>query len=254
MAGLNSFATLPPWTRRGLVLFNVILIYGAYRLWRKTAGQAPAGGSPTNVSTWSVVGFGLAWTLAAMMISVISYTAPRLNVLPAIGISIVLGWLLANLPLRRIAPVLAIPVLLAMISNQGSAESFRQAGLFNVRLFEHLESTVEEWEEQQVIVFDTQSMRNRLTHGLLDPVSEAPVAWAVYNNALLFRGFVPKGMVRRALNTRQTDIIVLHDVEHGAHLQDNRLHWHSRYDPSKPRSTPMTNVYVVDVHRAAMSD
>lgn len=252
LSGFQSFSTLPPWTRRLLVVGNVIAVVWVGRAISRAARSDEARGSPAPFSVSQALLFGVAWTGAAMAISVVSYTAPRLNVLPAMGIGLLLALSLARWPMRYWGAALLVPAVLALTSNQGTAESYRQVGELNSRLYAHLEQTVDDWRDKEVVLIDTRSLRNRLTPGLLRPVGVHPGTWAEYNNALLLRGFVPGGMVRLILDEPRHGIRVLHDVEYGARVEGNILHWHARYAPARPHTTPMSGVYVVDVHAVSV--
>ena len=248
LAGLQSFATLSTWTRRWLVLGNIAVLglVGWWLIRLREGDAAPVDAPP--FATWQVALFAVAWTAAAWAISLVSYTAPRLNVLPAMGISLLLALLLQRWPVRRWGPWLALPALLAMISNQGTAENFRQVGELNLRLYAALEESLEEWREKEVLFFDMASLRNRLTPGLLRPTGEDPSTWAYCGNALLHRGFVYGGMVRLVTGERRLPLRVLHDVEHGVRIEGDELLWHARYNPARPYRITLEDVYIVDVH------
>jgi hypothetical protein len=149
-------------------------------------------------------------------------------------------------PVRRWGPVLFLPAVLAMVSNQGTAESWRQAGAVHRALYEHLRETHGEWRDKEVLLIDTRGVRHRQTRGLLQPLGEDELTWAHYGNALLIRGFVPKGMARLISGEKNPGIAVVHDVEYGARVEGDVLVWHERWNPSRPRTTPMADVFAVD--------
>ena len=97
------------------------------------------------------------------------------------------------------------------------------------------------------MLIDTRSLRQRLTPGLLRGIGADPATWTYYGNALLMRGYVPLGMARLLTGQVDPGFVTVHDVECGARIEGDQLHWHDRYLPSKPRSTAMENVLVVDV-------
>lgn len=245
--GLRSFATLSPWVRRGLVLGNVAVVFLIGWGLRRLQGEDGDAGEPRRFSSTQVWGFALVWTAAAMAIPLLSYTASRLMVIPAMGISLLVGGLLDRWPIRRWGPWLFLPAVLALVSNQGTAESYRQAGEFNQRLYRHLQQTQEIWQDKEVVLFDTRSMRQRLTPGLLRPVDEDEATWAQYGNALLIRGFVPNGMLQLIAGRRELPVALVHDVENGARIEGDLLIWHARYDPRWPYTNVLSNVHVVDV-------
>jgi len=242
--GLQSFATLPTWIRRGLVLVNILAL--AIAGWIIRGSQIQEADHRTKFTSIDVVMFCTAWICAAISIPVLSYTAPRLNVLPAIGISLLLAYLLARRPVRLWGPWLMIPAILAMTSNQGTSESYRQVGELNHRLFTHLTQTKLDWSQKEVLLLDTQTIRQRLTTGLLDPVSRDQSVWAEYHNALLLRGFVTRGMVQLILENPTPPILVLHDVENGTRKDGEFLLWHERYNPDVSKKTELQQVFTVD--------
>jgi hypothetical protein len=244
--GFDAFASLAPWVRRLLVVGNGVAVglagWGLARL--QASDRREEGGS--SFSQAQAAGFALVWTGAALAIPLVSYTASRLMVLPAIGISLLVALALERWPVRRWGPVLFLPAVLAMVSNQGTAESWRQAGAVHRALYEHLRETHGEWRDKEVLLIDTRGVRHRQTRGLLQPLGEDELTWAHYGNALLIRGFVPKGMARLISGEKNPGIAVVHDVEYGARVEGDVLVWHERWNPSRPRTTPMADVFAVD--------
>lgn len=243
--GFEAFAAIPLWTRRFLFAANVgvVLLIG-WGLRRMDAadrsgnGEAPFGGVQAAL-------FGLVWTGAAMAISLVSYSAPRLNVLPAIGISLLAALLLGRRPFRAWAPLLLVPAVLAMVSNQGTAENYRQAGRLCRGLYSHLQASRDQWRDKEILLVDTRSLRQRQTPGWA-PYNEDQRMWAQCGNAIMLRGFVPNGMVRLITGQNNPDIQVLLDVEYGARIEGDRLIWHNRYDPAHPHTNALADVFVVD--------
>lgn len=244
LSGMNSFATLPSWTRRGLMAGNVLVV-AALAGWILRAPRAEAT-TPPAFTSCQIYWFGAMWMGAAMAIPAVSYTAPRLNVLPALGISLLLAMLLSRLSLRSGVTLLVVPAMLAMISNQGTSESYRQVGLANHRLYEHLLETVDEWRDKEAILLDTEVVRNRLTSGLMAETSNDPDAWGAYLNAPLWRGFLTRGMVQLVLRELNPAILVLHDVENGTRFTGDQLIWHERFNPAVSHALSAARVYRVD--------
>lgn len=247
-AGADCFAELAPWTRRALLLLDlaVVLAGGAW-----LARRAASGAEPAPRAAGRPLAFALAWAGAALAVCVLSYTGGRLNVLPAMGLSLALALGLSRLAAERWRVAWAGLALLALAANQGTAESFRQSGLFQQRLFQHLRDTRSAWEDKEVLLLDTRALRQRLTPGLLAPVGTDPATWAEYRNALLVRGFAPRGMVQLILGRRDPALHVVLDVECGARVEGDSLHWHERYLPERPRTTPWPRVHAVDIFEAA---
>ncbi len=244
LSGINSFATLSAWTRRGFVVGNVLVV-AALAGWIQRASKREEIAAHIFAS-WQAVVFGLLWMGSAMAIPAVSYTAPRLNVLPALGVSLLLAMLLARLPLRSWALPMFVPALLALMSNQGTSESYRQVGVMNQKLYEHILYTVDEWRDKDALYLDTSAIRQRLTPGLISTTSDDQYTWAVYRNAPLWRGFVTRGMVQLALGELNPSISVLHDVENGIHSRDGMIYWHDRFNPTQPHSNLMVRVYRVE--------
>ena len=250
--GFEAFSAIPLWTRRFLFAANigVVLLVGRGLRRMGVADRKEDGDSP--FSGRQVVLFGLVWTGAAMAISLVSYTAPRLNVLPAIGISLLAALLLERLPFRAWAPLLFVPAVMALVSNQGTAENFRQAGRLCRGLYSTLQASREQWQDKEIVLIDTRSLRQRQTPGL-KPYNEDDRWWAQHGNAVSIRGFVPMGMVRRILGQSQPKVQVLMDVEYGARIEGDRLRWHDRYNPTRPHTNSMADVFVVDVLAAGQT-
>lgn len=241
-SGLRSFAALPPWAFRLLAVGDAFAVLGVGWGLRRLAAADRKADEARPFSGWQVAGFGWIWTVAALAISLASYVAPRLNVLPAIGIVLLAALALERLPFRTWAPILLMPAVLAMASNQGTAESFRQAGRWNREIYAYLRQHADEWRGKKIVLFDTSSLRRSLP----PPAGNAPDAWANNGNAPLARGFTFIGMVKLAAGQRDPGIRVLHDIEFGARIEGNQLLWHNRYDPSRPRVDSAEDVFVVD--------
>lgn len=244
--GFEAFASIPLWIRRFLFAANcgVVALIG----WglRKLGSADEKEDKNHPFSGRQAVLFGLVWAGAAMAISLVSYTAPRLNVLPAIGISLVVALVLERFPFRVWAPLLLVPAVLALVSNQGTAENFCQAGQWNRAIYSHLQQTADEWRGKGFLLFDTQGLRQRQTPGLLRPAGEDQAIWANYGNAPLARGFSFGGMVQLITKSKNPRIQVLHDVEYGARIKGDQLIWHNRYDLSTPHTNSLADVFVVD--------
>jgi len=242
--GLQSFATLPSWIRRGLVAVNVLSVVIAG--WFLRGAQQREAGHHSKFTSIQVIMFSTTWICAAVSVPIMSYTAPRLNVLPALGIGLLGAYLLARWPVKIWGPWLMIPAVLAMTSNQGTSESYRQAGELNHRLFTHLTQSIDEWSQKEALLLDTQMIRQRLTTGLLSPASLDQSVWAEYRNALLLRGFVTRGMAQLILQNPTPPILVLHDVENGTRTEGEFLIWHERYNPGQPKKIGLQQIFVVD--------
>jgi len=251
-SGWDGFFLIAPGMRRGLYVLNVILVISLGIVLGRLAKKNPEQTSPPPFSICSVLLFGIAWTGAAFLPCLISYTASRLNVLPAIGIALLLAVVMSRLPIRSMFCLLIIPIFISLGSNQGTTEQYRQVGIFNWKIYHHLELHKDDWAIREIVVFDTSEIRQRQTPGLLSAASEHESTWAQFGNALLFRGFVPRGMIELISGDRRNPIQVVHDVENGARLDTETWQWHERFDPARPRSTAVTNAFYVDVFRVSI--
>lgn len=242
-AGLGAFLTLPPPSQHLLVVVNVFaiaLLVAAIRNVSRSETRLPAPGMAAR-AVW----FGAAWFAAGHALNLISWTAGRLNFFPAIGLALAAGALLSRTDTRRWIPALVAIALLCLPVNQGTAVSWRQSGLLQRRLYEHLRQTEREWRAKPILLVDTRALRQRLTPGLTTEPRTDPSAWAYYGNASLLRGFVPRAMVS-LVNPAGPNPQTLLDVEHGAEIVDGRMKWHDRWDDSARHETPTADVFRVD--------
>lgn len=189
--------------------------------------------------------FGAAWFLAVHAVSLVSWAPARLNYLPGMGLCLCAALLLGRIPRRAWLPCLPVLALICLVANQGTARNWHEAGRYHRRVYEYLARTEPEWAGKEVIFFDTSRLRHRLTRGLTGQSSRGEAAWAYYGNAVLPRGFTFKSMVRLIQPNGQHPECVM-DTEHGAAVAGDRLIWHERYDPTRPRRTDMNRVLVVD--------
>lgn len=244
--GLDSFSTIPLWTRRFLFLANGIVVFLVGRGLRALSNRSVATTEAKTFNPVQITGFTLIWAGAAMAMSLVSYTAGRLNVLPAIGISVLIAFIFTALPIRKWAPILFLPAFLAILANQGTAESFRQAGALHQNLFDKMTETKDEWTTKQFLLIDTHTLRERLTPGLLQPVGTSETSWATYGNALLIRGFVLNGMAKLITHESEPSITILHDVEYGASIEGDQLIWHDRYNPARTHTNSTKDLFAIE--------
>lgn len=247
LSGLENFAMLRPWTRRLLGLGNVLVVVTGGLLLRRLFRRGEEQSESRVFSTGQAVAFGLVWAAAGAATSLVSYVCGRLNYLPAIGITLLGGLLLVRWPWRSWYATLLVPAMICLAANQGMTEHFRQVGALNQRLFTYLQRHQAEWSDKEVLLFDTRSLRHRLTPGLLSPVSVAEDTWT------LVRSYIPMGMVQLITRERPARQHVIVDVESNTQIKGDELAWHYRYDPSVSRRTPLDRVFVVDVWNATQS-
>ena len=245
--GFRSFSTISLWARRFLFAANVgVVSLLGWGLWRLAAAKKECESAGT-FGRWQQAGFAGVWTLAAAVAPLMSYVVPRLLVLPAMGVSLLAALALARWPIGRWGPVLFLPALLCMTANQGTAESFRQAGAMQQGLYAHLQDTAEEWQSKKILLLDTRALRQRLTPGLIQPVGEFQGTWAAYGEVPLMRGFVPLGMARVITGRKVHEVQIVHDVENGARIDGDNLVWHDRYNPVRQHTNSVSEVFSVDV-------
>ena len=242
--GLNGFAQMTLWARRGFFLGNVAVAGAAigidHWLVRKVDEKSPGLCAPRQVIIWAV-----AWVLLAHSLNLVSWTAARLNLVPAFGMSLLLAVVISRIRPASALPVLAVFLATGLFSAQGTAHQWKESGIFNRKLANFLADHQAEWSDKEIVWLDTRSMRSRVEQSLLKDISENPATWAYYGNAGLLRGFAPSAMIAR-LSTNNSPQKALLDTEYGAHPLGDELIWHERYDPSKPRRTPLEKVYRVD--------
>lgn len=253
--GFNGFASLDPSTRWIILLMNLITVGWVIGWTRRLEAGAKSQRSLDDTLARSAVfprlrvaAFALGWIAVTMGLSLVSYTAARLNFLPAVGVALLLALGLTRVRIPEKLDCLALLVFLGLIANQGTARNWVQAGLFNRRLYEHLCAHAEQWQGKEVVLLNTEDVRQRLTPGLLSPLEGHVADWSYYyyRNASLLRGFVPAAMLG-IIQPRGDKPYAVVDTECGAYMDGVELLWHERFDPSKPHRTPMDRVWIVDV-------
>jgi len=239
--GFNGFAEMGKRTQRFLFLGDVAAVVLLARLIRHQAAESRP--VPT-VEAGRVIIFGLAWAIMGHSTNLISWTAGRLNYLPAIGVSIACAGLLMCCKADKWMPYFGTLVFVCLLGVQGTAFQWREAGAFQRKLYDFVKAHQADWSTSSIVCFETAALRQRLTPDLF-PVREDSSAWACYGNAGLLRGFAVNAMLRLAKPGGPGPEGIL-DVECGAHVEGDDLVWHERYDPGKPHKTSMAHVYVVD--------
>ncbi len=245
--GFVGFSHLGAEQRAILGALNVavaVAIVGLARvLWRQERGVPDP--ALRDRCLWGL-GFAGAWLATTHAISLISWTGGRLNFLPAVGMAMVAGFLLRLLGPRaralQAACILAISVCL--VANQGTAENWRESGLLSRRLYVYFRKHHEAWRDRQVVLVDTRALRMVTSTSIVRAPTMDGRLWAYNGEAGLIRGFVPEAML--ALIQPGPRPLAVLDTEYGARIADGRLLWHARYDPTRPHTTPMDDVFVVD--------
>ncbi len=249
--GLNGFTQMPLWARRGFFVGNFAAagaVVGIARwLGRRSAANPEGLSSARQAMIWA-----MGWVLLAHSLNLVSWTAARLHLVPAIGMSVFLAVAISRMRFASVLPVMALMVVAGLFSVQGTAYQWKESGAFNRKLADYLAEHREEWSDKEIVWFDTRSMRHRVEQSLLNDLSADPTTWAFNGNAGLLRGFALSAMLARISGDDRLPRAIL-DAEYGACLQGEELAWHERYDPTKPRKTPMERVWRVDCLAAAQS-
>ena len=58
-------------------------------------------------------------------------------------------------------------------------------------------------------------------------------------------GFSFIGMAQLATGQKNSDLLVLHDVEYGTRIDGEWLFWHNRFNPARNHTNSMADVFVV---------
>ena len=242
--GMDGFSSIPLRLHYGLVVLNVAIaaafLVAAGVLRRKDEEQS--GQSPVARGCL----FALAWFACTAAPCLVSYYAPRLMVLPALGAAILAGRILAGLDPRFVSGAALVVMPLCLAANQGTSWQWRESGIVHQRIYDHLRGTSDDWKDKEVLFFDTSSLRQRSTKGLLQRDTWHESAWAWHGNALLLRGFALSGMIQHIVGKPELEQSVVLDTECGGNLRESDLVWYPRYDPTGTRTTALNRVFVVD--------
>lgn len=243
LGGFNAFSTLLPKWQAAFSVGSLILL-GVLRVAMRKSEDAPGPESSGNRSrAWKNLFLGLLWMALAYSPHLLFPVCSRHNLLPVFGAGIALGSAWTLRPSRAPTWVWWGLGLLCLVANAGNALAWRDSGVFCRRIYRHLATTQDQWKDKQLVLFDTISLRERQTPGILQPRNDSASTWAEYQNAILLRGFVGNGMLKMCVPNPPLGI---QDTEHGARMENDVLFWHDRYNPSVPHQTPMEDVYRVD--------
>jgi hypothetical protein len=236
--GWYGFAALP--TARQLVLLagNVsvaVMAAGALFHTRRTSAEAPGLSRPLAI-------WGFFWGLASFLPLALSYSAGRLMYLPACG----LAWLAAATAHRCHQRALILSLMVATVAllcaNQGTSRQWQESGQVQRRLFKHVVETRAQWRDKEIVLFETHTTPPPVPQG-----ASAPFALPFhYGNAAFLRGFTPLAMLDLAGRNGIRPRSIL-DAEHGPAVHDGQLVWHGRYDPDSTHTTPLNQVFVINV-------
>jgi hypothetical protein len=251
--GFDGFVAMGGMNRRLFLLVNGLAALGvAWHLWRRAPNApTPAGGDPFPPG--AVLLFALGWAAATHAPSLVSWAAGRQNYLPAMGMAIAGGYALSRLHARYWAAAFGLFMVVTLPAVQGTAYQWKEGGVFNRRLYRHLQATHSEWTSADVVLFDTRGLRHRLSTDLLRPATSQADTWAERGNAGIIRGFGPWAMMALIQPDGVRPLSLL-DVEHGAVIQEKTLTYHDRWNPVNHRTVPIDRVFIVDCYAIGAED
>lgn len=246
LEGWKAFATMPE-RRQYLLLFgNLFLLVAALltalRL-KKDAPETPT--APAPYLPAEVVLFGLAWFILVQLVNLLSWSAGRLCLVPAVGAVLIIAYGLRRLSPSAWMPVLAVLGFLCLVANQGTSRQWEVAGQAHRCVFNYVRDHQSEWIEKKLIYFNTESLRLKQAGGLRADRPRDPRFWAYYGNATLFRGFVFNSIIKQLANGAPYPTVIL-DVEHEARIEADRALWSGWYNTSQHFETPLDQVFMVD--------
>lgn len=245
--GLDGFAFMAAGPRALLFVGNAVVVVAMG--WMVLRSFKDNEGAPRDFSGTQVLLFGAAWAGTALFTTLLSYAAARQNFFPAIGIAMCLAYVLARLNPARWLGAFSLLAFLSLVVNQGTAATWRDAGVYQQRIFQYLKAHEPEWRDKQVILFDSESTRQRITQGLLTPINES--VWPLYGNVCLMRTTVPWCMVR-LIQEKSPRIEVCKypfskmDVEMKARIKGEELVWYESYESTNEQRTVLADVFIVD--------
>lgn len=247
LTGYEGFNTFDLWTRRVVMVCNVgvsvlvgRILYKNFRN-RDTSSRSLF----SNSNFW----FGVIWIMATHAPSLISYTASRLNYLPAVGVSLVVAVMLRRLDAKVWTGVFGLATFALITANQGMNKNWSDAGVLNRRIYAHLEEHHENWKDKAVVWYDTRRLAERQAKGLLlDPQYDLrSVAFNGHpEQAGLLRGFGLFGMQELLKQQRHAPQVVL-DVECRPSVEEEMLLFHLPHRPDEKREQPISEVFVVNI-------
>ncbi|OGV42648.1 MAG: hypothetical protein A2X46_05115 [Lentisphaerae bacterium GWF2_57_35] len=250
-SGLNGFLDLSVWHQRALGVLDCTTIMMCLWLWGRSRRREVNDHDVTRPAFLfnRTVFFGCAWVCVAYFPCLVSYTAGRLNYLPAVGIALVLSLILVRwFNLSKPLGIVALAILCLMV-NQGTAHSWKVSGQFQRHLFNYVKESEPQWCDKDLVLFDTLSLQQRLTQGLLHPVKVEDKSWYHNQNAVLFKGFALNAMLELVATSNLPPRGIL-DAEHYAQWDNDTLIWHEKWDANVCHSTSVDKVFFIDCFEA----
>lgn len=246
--GLRGFGTLPEWEWRGLYAASMVVTAIICMLLLKLRENPNTMGT-RRPGKMRLLLFSALWFSSTALPCIVSWQAGRLQFLPGMAVSFAAGLLLADRKPGTWFPAAGVVIMLLLLVNLGSAQLWQDSGRFHRALYNHVCATQKQWESKDLVLFSTDTLRTRLTPGLLTPDDQSVYAWAQYGSAALLRGFAPAAMLQLANRSGKGPVSIL-DMEHGAAWEGDSLHWHTRWNPEAAFLAPRERVFMIDVLKA----
>ncbi|MFT5494936.1 MAG: hypothetical protein ACI9TH_000327 [Kiritimatiellia bacterium] len=248
--GMRGFNTLDIFTRMVVLAANglIALALGSllHRHFRKELLPSAA------FRSWQPTLFGLAWFGATLAPCLMAYSASRLMYLPAIGLAVALLGLVNKTNPRFWCGAMMVFCFAGLTINQGINLTWRDSGIVNRRISDHLERTREQWQDKRYIVFNSRGIAEHLNGDLLRPTTHdlSSVAYlGAPNQVSLLHGVALHGMIQ-VNKTQAVAPRALLDVECGTRVEGEMLYFHDRKNPTAAHSVALDQVYFVDCYEA----
>jgi len=245
--GLMAFTTLTALKGFLLILVNTILIVIGMRLLVKSSGspEVEVVEEQTGFSFPRLVLFSLAWIVACHSLSLVSWTASRLNLLPAFGVLLLLAICLKRIKLVYYIGPLSLILWIGLIANQGNSKAWEDVGIFNRNIYNHLIETEAQWEDKKLIYLDFSQVHHRSEKDLFSPTSKNPQIWSTHYNATLWRGFVTGSMLK-LIRKHDTSPAYAMSNENGGRIEGEQFIWHKKYEPESVYTNQLSSIYFID--------
>jgi len=246
--GIRGFNTLELFPRMVVFVANgvIAVLLGSFlhRHFRKNLLPDSA------FRSWQPLFFGLAWFGATLAPCLVAYSASRLMYLPAIGLSIVLVWFINRTSPRFWCGAMMMICFAGLTVNQGINLTWRDAGVVNRRIADHLGRTSEQWKDKGYIVFNSRGIAEHMQTDLLHP-REHDLGSVAYlgaaNHVSLLHGVALHGMIQANKPQPQAPQALL-DVECGTRVEGETLYFHDRKNPAVAHRVPLDQVFFVDCY------
>ena len=243
--GLLGLRDAGAWAVTGLFVLDLGLAWLAWRWLRQPEeDKVPASFAPLQIALC-----GLCLAAGPGLILTLSFPAARTLFFVAIGLFLIVG-MTGRSPWRHTSWL--IPALVTvMLSTQGMGRNWETGAEIQRRFQSHLAQHRTEWLNREILLVDTAALRTRVPGSLLAAPPQDFFAVTEYRGAGFLRGFGPGQIAARLAGPAPRMPRVLLDVEHGAEIRGDRLFWHERFNPQVAHSTPLADVYRVDMLTAS---